>query len=924
MEGYQIPEHFREIIPQGNPGLEQYLATYLDLLSLSGITDGNLTLKVLRERTKKMRIDDGVYCSGEISEGIERVDRVVYQQIKAMEKLARTLNYDAGLRHLGQQACQAFEGPSYPADDERDIGMQVVYGRFSNMYIDIADAFEEQAQNDNTDWTQWLNTQLTQYAGNLRLEIPQEELNSIVNKLSQEIKRAKDSLSLVQNIATRMTQYLVDSYVLSQGSDNFTLPEEIETVLGDKQVNNDPTDLLQALQEANDSITQGVPDAKAFKEWANLIEGTIEEQEPGSTHTYLQKMADLFRQYAPKDAPNIYPNAPSRAATAALIEAGHRDIAPITWNALEAPMIFNVKEALERKMRGLVHAYNLMEALWKSPSIVAEHMGVSEKSEEYGQIMAFHNQLQFLVSYKSFVSDGVQSMPYSAMPFTFSRPDIALTPGEDGKVKLVETEAENAPGGLGMSQLQTEAEGFKVTTVDEMYQFMQNMPLPKSISAEGQQKMRSKIIVYMCRDTHGGWADYETEAWVFCNAMKQKYQIESEVIMLEDLVEGKQKMEDLEDAMVFYFTYPDVEYWSEETADISLLFEPDLFARTMGMDLKDLVNSNLLNENGEVDRAKLETALEGIKAKQKKEFKRTMAVPVDMLREEIMKIYKDGLNSMQSQSENYSGVYQEVAQLYIKKRAQTADTMKRMDNDSIYMFNKPSPFIHSKLGGAVLELPGFRDMLNTYMQAQGVDEVEQAIQTLYDMTAPSDILINPDDLNDQLDDPGMAELQRYAQEVLDRCKVDPDKYVLKVAGDQQTVAMHTWGTRGVEGEMENPNQIDQASRSNIPFVIQGKMPHARFKRSRRGSRQVTSMSICPNTDASGLPQLGFYDPRNEVIRPGLCDLRLNVFACYVDGAVSIGSGLVTATPPRGGKAGQNGWNMAHGTGHSAERAAHIQ
>jgi hypothetical protein len=303
-----------------------------------------------------------------------------------------------------------------------------------------------------------------------------------------------------------------------------------------------------------------------------------------------------------------------------------------------------------------------------------------------------------------------------------------------------------------------------------------------------------------------------------------------------------------------------------------------------------------------------------------------MAVPVEMLREEIMEIYKDDLSSVQSQNESYSGTYyQEVAQKYREKRSKTADTMKGMDNDSIYMFNKPSPFIHSKIGGAVLELPGFKEMLTQYMEDQGLseDEASQVVQTLYEMTAPSDILINPDDLNDQLNEPGMTELQQYAQKVLDRCKAKPEDYVLKVAGDQQTVAMHTWGTRGVEGEMEDDYKITQALQSNIPFVVQRKMPHARFRGSRRGNRQVTPTHIGPNTYANSLQQLGFYDARNGVINPGPCDLRLNVFACYVNGTVSVGSGMVTATPPRGGKAGKNGWNMTHGTNHSAEGPANI-
>ncbi len=81
--------------------------------------------------------------------------------------------------------------------------------------------------------------------------------------------------------------------------------------------------------------------------------------------------------------------------------------------------------------------------------------------------------------------------------------------------------------------------------------------------------------------------------------------------------------------------------------------------------------------------------------------------------------------------------------------------------------------------------------------------------------------------------------------------------------------------------------------------------------------------IRPHTQANDLMQMGFCDVPTGRVVPTTCDLRLNVFSFYADGTVNVGSGMVTATPPRGGKAGKNGWNMAHGTGHSAERAAYI-
>ncbi len=600
--------------------------------------------------------------------------------------------------------------------------------------------------------------------------------------------------------------------------------------------------------------------------------------QPGFTQPEITKRALRAQREITGDTTPIYETPHTSTLRAKLEALGHGTEALIPWRWAEGPFVISPEtlSQMQEFATAVALGFAVAKEVYLNPERVRRILNYPKDSDRCKQIMSLSQMIREVITFAlpSYLPTPGE-IPSLNLPLVFTRPDLARS-----NRGWVATELENSPGGLGMQYL-IRAGYEQAETLSTLWaKFMKSIPLPASADI-----FRGRLTILMTEE----WGAYRKEAELFAKLLDQQG-ISTEVVTLEELAE---KDGNIPPGFVFHFAYPWNFIKNRRFYHLNLMLNPEKNLKTTGIELKDILQKEFINDNGEVDWERLKKRIQEIEEDAVAMFRASLKIPADFIRSRLLeRVYREeALKQIQKAGEEYAQQLMEKA-LSIYNR-QGRDLM---------IFNDPSMgAIFTKVGIAILQLPFFEEVYRALLQKYSfpTETVEKYISSLRKGLA----LTIP-----MIENPQNPYLKEFVEKYFNDALNNKDRWILKLAVDAQFGAFD-WGSRGIivgaeVSEEEWKARLHLARASNAPWVLQEKVENPPFSEPR-------NRKIGGEINEDQLEQVGLFvkDPNNSIFHVG--DLisvpvraRFNPF-CFVcfgnaqgEMTTLVDPGIVTLRPSR--------------------------
>ncbi len=614
------------------------------------------------------------------------------------------------------------------------------------------------------------------------------------------------------------------------------------------------------------------------------------ETEGGTFDRLIALHTGAMDQHGISDTMYDTPHIRERAAR--LRKRGLEGMARVPWRLLEATMEIPHRELYINFMSALTLIATFVKHAVSDPYRLAQDAKYPPGSPEYEGLMSLCRAIAATITFK--VPDYLPQGGRLNSPLVLTRPDFARILDSGGQVRMVATELESAPGGLGMQRILHEGHsvGEQSNAVQHIVDMMQEIRVPKGCN-------RNYLTILMTEE----WSEYRPDLLVLQNEMETKHGINVRLVTLEELMESDDSS--LESGFVFHFAYPWNFIKDPARYYVNVLLKPERVAAVLGIPLENVLKSNFIGINGAVDRQALEKELNRIREETNVIYKLTGIPPMGLWEERLKRyIYCDDIYTIRNGSGN---TLIEASKAIAEKMKRIAMGIYDRQGKDLMIFNDPwlSGFVHSKLGMAVFSIPGCMDVITKALGRMGFDQakVEQMMHSFSSMVASSNILKHPNQTT------GDETLDRHLDTIFIDAWNHRENWVLKLAVDPQ-FGMYDWGARGVfmgakMGESAWQALLLQASDAEIPYILQRLVNNVPYDEPRTGedfrSRRISATG-CERV-AIFVDEPETYSKTGELLLVPRAGARVNPFlTAYLEPAKNghvvarAGNGIVTVTP----------------------------
>lgn len=657
----------------------------------------------------------------------------------------------------------------------------------------------------------------------------------------------------------------------------------------------------------------------------DYIENIIEPMPNLSFDEIAQRQGNLMGLYS--DAKLLYTSTQSISISNALKNKGYNSLSLIPWRFAEAPVFVEAKEDIKFWIIGTVLGFQFLSELYKNPKNCAAALGYQPHTDKYYNLLKFYGMLHTVLDWKvPGYLPSPKNFPSLDLSLTaFIRPDYAIEKTAEGMIKLIATEIENAPGGMGKQEIVFAGyPQMSSNLMDTLYKFMQETKLPKSMTPNFN---RNKLTILTSEE----WIENKTEYVIFLNLFRTKYDIETAIFTIEELIKNKET-EKIKNGFVYHLAYPWVFLKETDKFYINILLKPQDVASFLGYPLESIIKNSFVKDEA-VKEKELKQVIDNIKNEFKKTVNQSISIFPDVLCKNLLKvIYCDEiLNILSKNSEFLDMNIQEIGHKVAANQNDALYEIYKQQGRDLFIFNDPAMgrLVYTKTGIACLHLPQFIHLFSDYLNAKNFDSkaIAKITEIVVNMNAKTVPLIGDASVSgEEKSRPEIKELLDYTLKIIDDAKSPHgrEEWILKLCIDPY-LSYFDWGARGIWVGKETSQEkweeiISKAIQSNVPFVLQKLVNHIKFCGYRREKR---AKELHIRHKISSYKKVGIFqnNPNNSdfgKLRLTETSIRINSFMFAINDInhcfqVFVPDGYATFTPCRG----KNKMEKVHFTSHSS-------